>query len=153
MDPDEGDALRDLIDERAIRRLVARYSDAVASRDEATWSATWTDDAVWDMGLAKAEGRAEVVRTWKRLMGGFRLVSQLPQYGSVEVDGDRASGRWQIVELGWPASGPGSLLLGRYDDVYRRTAEGWRFQRRVLRVLYLGPPDLSGEPSASWPRA
>ena len=134
-------------DEAEIRRLVAVYADAVGSRDEATWAATWTEDGVWDLGgLARAEGRDTVVETWKRLMGAFRFVTQQPQYGVLEIAGDTATGVWHINEYGWPRSGPGSLTLGLYRDAYRREAGRWRFAERRFAVLYSGAPDLSGEP-------
>jgi ketosteroid isomerase-like protein len=143
--PIDETALQQMLDERAIRRLVARYSDAVSRRDEADWAATWSDEAVWDVGIAKATGREAIVETWKRLMGSFRFVSQLPQSGLVEVTGDEATGVWHFLELGWPAEGPGTVTLGHYRDVYERSPTGaWRFRSRVFRIVYMGPGDLSG---------
>ncbi len=138
-------SLQALLDERDIRDLVARYSDAVSRSDEAAWAATWTDDGVWDVGIAQASGREAVVETWRKLMGGFRFVTQLPQHGRVEIDGDAATGRWHYLEIGWPPEGAGTLTIGHYVDDYRRGADGWRFARRVFRVMYMGPADLSGK--------
>jgi ketosteroid isomerase-like protein len=138
--------LQELGDEREIRNLVARYSDAVSRHDEASWAATWTEDAVWDVGIAKASGREACVKTWNQLMGQFRFVTQLPQYGTVELAGDQATGTWHYLEIGWPAEGPGMLTIGHYRDRYTRSAEGWRFAERVFRIMYMGPADLSAAP-------
>lgn len=140
----DAEALRLLSDERAIRRLVARYSDAVSRRDEATWASTWTEDATWDVGMMKAEGREAVVETWRQLMGQFRFVTQLPQSGILDVDGDRATGTWHFIEIGWPAEGAGTLTLGHYRDVYRREGGDWLFETRTFRIVYMGSGDLSG---------
>ncbi len=37
------------------------------------------------------------------------------------------------------------MLVGWYDDAYRRTADGWRFSAPRPRRLYAGAPDLSGQ--------
>ena len=142
-------AVQDLIDEREIRDLVARYSDAVTRNDAESWAATWAEDARWDVGIAKAAGRDAIVATWKQLMGHFRFVAQLPQTGVIELDGDRATGSWHYLEIGWPAEGPGSLTIGHYVDGYVRSTQGWRFETRVFRILYMGPADLSGSPVGS----
>ncbi len=142
-------AIQDLIDERDIRKLVARYSDAVTRNDADAWIATWTDDGVWDVGIAKAAGRDAVLTTWQKLMGHFRFVTQLPQSGVIEIDGDVAAGTWHYLEIGWPSEGPGTLTIGHYVDGYARTAEGWRFSERIFRILYMGPGDLSGSPVGS----
>ena len=136
--------LQAVADELAIRNLVARYSDAVGRRDEEAWSDTWTDDGTWQVGPMRASGRVEVVKTWSRLMDLFQFVTQVPQYGLLELAGDAASGRWHVVELGWPKQGAPSYTLGCYEDSYRRTDAGWRFSERRFQIVYTGAPDLSG---------
>jgi ketosteroid isomerase-like protein len=133
-------------DELAIRNLVARYADAVARRDEAAWSATWTDDGEWHVMGQSNKGREAVVKTWNQLMGGLEFVIQLASTGLVELDGDRATGRWYITEHGRFPGGAALLNLGVYHDEYRYTEQGWRFARRRFDPLYMGPPDLSAEP-------
>ena len=113
---------RRVADELAIRDLVARYADAVAQRDAQSWSDTWT-----------------------RLMDSFEFVVQIPEYGSVEVQGEHATGRWTIRELGWPRQGGPTATLGLYRDAYRCKQGEWRFCERRFQLLYMGPPDLSGK--------
>jgi uncharacterized protein (TIGR02246 family) len=138
-------ALRNLGDELAIRDLVARYSDAVNRRDETAWAATWAEDGRWYLGAQASEGREKIVTTWRTLMGLFEFVAQLPAHGIIEVDGDEATGRWTIQEIGRPKGGPGSSTIALYDDLYRRDAGDWRIVERRFQVLYTGPPDLSGQ--------
>lgn len=140
----EETGIQTLRDELSIRELVARYSDAVGRRDEKAWSETWVEDAVWNVGPNRAEGRESIVETWSTLMNLFRFVMQLPQSGVVTLDGDAAEGTWHVLELGWPAEGDATCTLGIYRDRYRRTPAGWRFAERSFHFVYTGPPDLSG---------
>ena len=61
-----------------------------------------------------------------------------------DVDGDDAEGRAYLVELNVTADGERVVLVGWYDDSYRRTPNGWRYASRSLQQLYRGAPDLSG---------
>ena len=132
-------------DELAIRSLVTRYSDAVARRDEADWAATWAADGEWRVLGRSVQGREEVTALWSKLMGGLSFVLQLPNAGLIELDGDRAKGRWYITEHGKLEDGTALLTLGVYHDEYTRGADGWRFRRRRFDVLHMGPPDLTGQ--------
>lgn len=156
MSADEID-LQVVRDELAIRALVARYCDAVARRDEAAWTATWTDDGIWNVGPHHPKGHADLVKTWSGLMDLFRFVIQMPHAAVIEIDGGHATGTWQVTELGWPVQGPASCTLGIYKDRYRRVADGWRFASRDFHFMYMGPPDLSGgligHPDAPLPRS
>ncbi len=131
-----------LADELEIRDLVARYSDAVNRGDHAAWAETWSDDGVWRLLGREARGRENCVALLRELTGPLSLVVQLATNGLVRVDGERASGRWSILEH-FKTSDGGSMSLGIYDDAYRRERGGWRFAARSFHALYLGPPDLS----------
>jgi len=143
MSSDES-GIRVLQDELAIRDLVARYSDAVGRRDEQAWADTWASDAVWSVGPTRASGREAIVKTWSGLMALFRFVTQMPQSGFIEFEGENARGTWHVLELGWPQAGEATCTLGVYDDRYCLTPEGWRFAERTFHIVYMGPPDLSG---------
>ena len=141
----EAAQIQALPDELAIRNLVARYSDAVGRRDEQAWAATWTDDGVWNVGFVKASGRSDVVKTWSTLMEHFRFVTQMPQSGAIQLEGDEADGTWHVMELGWPGQGDPTCTFGIYEDRYRRTGDGWCFAQRNFHVLYMGAADLKGQ--------
>ncbi len=143
MDMDEAE-FQNVSDELAIRDLVARYSDAVNRGDAEAWAETWAEDGRWVLGGQAHEGREKIVATWRTLMGFFEFVVQLPSHGIIEIDGDEATGRWTMNEIGRPKDGPGSATIAIYDDRYRRDAGTWRVLERRFQVLYTGPPDLSG---------
>jgi uncharacterized protein (TIGR02246 family) len=121
----------------AIHDLVARYADAVCRRDESDWAATWAEDGLWQLpGAPETRGRDNIVALWKSAMGGFPIVIQRINNGNVDVDGDRATGRWYLSEhLEFPDGG-GMFNIGVYQDRYVKTAEGWKFSERHYSVLY-----------------
>jgi hypothetical protein len=143
MADDAGDRER-IADELAVRRLVDQYADAVTHANESSWIATWAEDGCWQIGGRESRGHAELLATWRSLMGLFQKVLQLPQTGLLDLAGDAGSGRWSVVELGRSAAGSSSVTLGTYHDVYRRTGARWEFAERRFEFVYTGPPDLSG---------
>ena len=133
-------------DDDAVRRLLYAYGDAVLARDAAAWGGLWTDDAVWELGPGRLiEGRDAIVEHWSASMATYQHVVQLYTSNTATFDGDDAVGRAFLVELNAPVRGDRRMLVGWYDDAYRRTVEGWRFSRRALSRLYSGAPDLSGQ--------
>ena len=57
-------------EELAIRTLVARYIDAVNRHHQEDWTATWAEDAVWNLAGLELEGRDTIVGAW---VGGYKL--------------------------------------------------------------------------------
>jgi hypothetical protein len=133
-------------DELAIRSLVARYADAVNRRDEDAWRSTWTEDGEWHVLGKSTAGREDVVALWCELMGSFGFVLQLIHSGTIELDGDRATGRWYLSEIWKRPDDSAGLSVGVYHDHYERGGAGWLFARRRFDFLYMGPSDLSAAP-------
>ncbi len=132
------------LDEIAIRDLVSRYIDAVNRYDADDWVATWADDATWDLLGMEVQGKAAILETWQGAMSGFEFALMMLNSGTLEVDGERASGRWYLTEHLRTAEG-GSMVLGVYDDEYSCESGSWLFTRRRYNILYRGPADLSGD--------
>ncbi len=130
-------------DELAIRNLVARYAEAVSSRNREQWAATWTADGEWNVMGQTSKGRDDTVALWQKLTSSLEFIVQLASSGHVEIDGDRASGRWQITEYGKFAGGGTIFTIGFYQDECVREDGEWRFKTRSFHPLYFGPPDLS----------
>lgn len=131
----------------AIQDLVHRYADAVVRRDAAQWTATWADDAVWELGKGRrVEGRDNIVALWTGAMSGFAAVVQNVVNGTATLDlaAGTGSGRWYIIEHWQRGDDSRGILLAYYDDTYVRVDDGWLFASRELVVQYGGPPDLSG---------
>ena len=122
-------------DEAAIRALIDRYADAVFRRDAGDWGACWAVDARWSLMGTTVEGRDAIVGLWTQAMAGFTFVAFFGQVGRIDIDGDRATGRVWTHEVLEAADGTVSRPIGRYDDAYVRTPEGWRFASRTYKML------------------
>lgn len=153
-----------LADHIAVQRLVHQYADAVVHRDAAQWGRCWAEDAQWDLGRGRhVVGRPAIVELWQTAMAGMAAVVQnvlngdawladsgdgsaaTPAASSAAGTAQRAQGRWYINERFRRADGAVGILLAHYDDDYVRSGDGWLFTNRVLRVHYMGAPDLSAE--------
>jgi len=64
--------------------------------------------------------------------------------GTIQLDGDTASGRAYISELLRFRDGRSELNYAIYHDRYQRTADGWKFAERVYEVRYLDTTPLTG---------
>jgi len=130
-------------DDYEIRQLVEKYADAVCRRDKGDWSSTWCEDSLWNLGsVPPVNGRDSIVELWVNAMSGFPYVAQLIQNGTTEVNGDKASGRWYIVEhiQTNDKDDQGNIIgffnIGVYQDKYIKEDGKWLFKERHYSVLY-----------------
>ena len=123
-------------DRLAIRERLESYNDAVFRHDADDWAECWAEDAVWEVGPHRAEGRAAIRDLWVTLMAGYAAAGMYVAHGSVAIDGDAADSRAFMLELLKQTDGTERLVSGRYDDRLRRDADGeWRFVTRSYSVL------------------
>lgn len=122
-------------DQLAIRLLVESYSDAVFRRDADDWGACWAEESRWFLMGTTVSGRDAIVALWKQAMDGFAFVAFFSQIGSLKIEDDRATGRVWTHELLETRDGTISRPVGRYDDAYVRTGDGWRFAERRYTML------------------
>jgi ketosteroid isomerase-like protein len=142
--PPENAHLNPIEDEISLRNLMARYVDAVFRHDADAWIATWSEDCRWQLMDAPVEGRDAILALWRQMMAGFEFALLLPSSCLFQIAGERAHGHWYLQEFMRDQSGNASAAISRYDDTYVKRNGGWLFQTRRYRVIYHGPPDLSG---------
>lgn len=140
--------VRRLADLEAIRRLKYEYFEAADALSQGSKEAAadrfarcFTEDARADYGsLGAAEGREGIRRWILSMTGTAALTIHCGQNPIIDVEGDRATGRWYLVGFaifrGQEAQGL-QPIHGRYEDEYVRTAEGWKLQ--VCRFALLTP--------------
>lgn len=135
-------------DELAIRHLVNAYADAVNRVDKDLWASTWAEDGTWELpGAGEFSGRDNIVGLWTQAMGGFQFVAQLIYNGTLEVNGDSATGRWYLAEHLRPQGSDGGMFnIGTYADEYVKVNGEWKFKTRRYHVLYNdeGKGDMTG---------
>jgi uncharacterized protein (TIGR02246 family) len=134
-----------LVDEFALRNLMATYVDAANRRDGAAWSGTWAEDGVWSIMGMDITGRDNIHALWTQVLEGFDFALLIPSSGQFEIDGDTATGHWYLQEHTRTISGDVSTMISRYLDQYCRVDGQWLYQSRAYNVLYSGPADLSGQ--------
>ena len=123
---------------RDIEDLVRRYCDAVTRRDNALWRSLWAEDATWVLGDRTATGIGEVFALYDGAVKPLQFVAHMAFPVGVQVEGDAARGRWYVQEIVKLESGACMLLLGMYDDRYRRIDGKWRFADRRFSFLFQG---------------
>ena len=64
--------------------------------------------------------------------------------GTIQLDGDTASGRAYMQELIRLRDGHSELNYAIYHDRYQRTPDGWKFTERVYEIRYLDTTPLAG---------
>jgi ketosteroid isomerase-like protein len=143
--------LQAIADRVEIEALRGEFTDAVMMRDYHRVASLFTPDGVWRMPKIPAEltGRDEI-RAWGERVPAFvDYLVQTTHPGTIQLDGDAASGRAYIQELIRLRDGTSELNYAIYHDRYRRTLDGWKFIERVYEVRYLDTTPLAG----SAPRA
>ena len=148
MSQERASDLQAVADRVLIEALCAEFTDAVMSGDAERLAFLFTEDGVVRMPHAKVEviGREALRSAARRLQGSWEYFVQTVHPGSIELDGDSASGRAYIAELGRLRDGSSHSNYGVYHDRYRRTPAGWKFSERVYEVRYVDTTSLTGSP-------
>lgn len=122
-------------DHYQVQRVITAYSLLTGRGDWAPVLALFTPDAVWEiphLGLVFA-GRAAIAEALAALSADLEWVLQLNAPALIEVTGDEATARSGIREAGKFKDRDESVeYFGIYADRLVRTAEGWKFARRVF---------------------
>ena len=134
-----------------IEALRGEYTDAVMMRDYDRVALLFTPDGALRMPNIPVEltGRDEIRSGRERLQAQWDYFVQTTHPGTIQLDGDTATGRAYIQELVRTRDGWSGLNYAIYHDRYQRTSDGWRFTERVYEVRYLDTTPLAG----SAPRA
>jgi hypothetical protein len=117
-----------------IQQLVARYPYALDQNpDEGiSYANLFTPDAVFRQ--PRTEGRQNLATMASRAPHGPRYTRHFLANPVIEAAPEGAVGRQYLVavDIG-PTGQPSSIFLGgHYEDVYAKTAEGWRFKTRTF---------------------
>ena len=147
--PNTEAALSCMIDEAAIRNLVARFADSVTRADYDMFRSVWADDAEFIIGEApngqSATGVDDIVAMLRRLWTGMDFFVQFALPGVIEISGDEATTRTLCHEA---ARGSGEAYYRNHCvafDRLRRSNDGWVFTSRSFQYLWLDTSPFSGD--------
>ncbi|MEJ0045211.1 MAG: nuclear transport factor 2 family protein [Rhodospirillales bacterium] len=134
-------------DRLAIRELIEAYSDALNTRDFATMAQFFTETAIWraDPPFALHFEGAAIAKNIAAMVANYPVLLQMTHGIVVAVEGDHATARTTIHEIGQATDGASGLnSFGIYHDELLRTARGWRFAARRFQGLLLDTAPLPG---------
>jgi ketosteroid isomerase-like protein len=136
----------DIADRVEIEALRGEFTDAATQGDFERFEGLFTEDArlaIPEAGIL-FRTRGEIRAGIERLREVWEFLIQHAHPGTVRVDGDTATGRSYVYEVGRFRDGRAHLNYGIYHDEYRRAGDGWKFASRVYEVLYLDETPLAG---------
>ena len=140
-----------IADRVEIEALRGEFTDAAMMRDRGRLASLFTQDGALRMPNIPAElvGREQIRAGGERLQAQWDFFVQTTHPGTIQLDGDTATGRAYIQELIGLRDGSSHANYAIYHDRYQRTGDGWKFTERVYEVRYLDTTPLAG----SAPRA
>jgi ketosteroid isomerase-like protein len=138
--------LQAIADRVEIEALRGEFTDAVMMRDYDRVASLFTPDGAVRIPHINAEAvsREEIRAGSERAQGLWEYFVQTAHPGTIRLDGDTASGRAYMQELGRFRDGHSELNYAIYHDRYRRTGYGWKFTERVYEIRYLDTSPLTG---------
>jgi hypothetical protein len=134
--------------ERACERLIYEFCEIIDTRQDAKLHGLFTEDATYARPTAPTtivSGRDTIVKSFEARPAG-RVARHTCSNVRVTVESaERATGYHRVVlymgadtgaadpQFGYKSDG--RTLVGEFDDVFVKTAEGWRFLSRRGRVV------------------
>ena len=138
--------LQAIADRVEIEALRGEFTDAVMMRDYDRVAALFTADGALRMPNVPVEaiGPEEIRAFGRRALAMWDFFVQTTHPGTIQLDGDTASGRAYLCELIRLRNGHSELNYAIYHDRYQRTPDGWKFTERVYEIRYLDESPLAG---------
>jgi ketosteroid isomerase-like protein len=123
-----------LEDIEAIKKLKANYCLHVDHANEEGWVALFTEDAVWDSDkFGRFEGREAIRGLFRHIPEMLYFAIHYVMNPIIEVDGNRATGIWYLLEPCTFAKGEQAAWgAARYDEEYVKVGGQWKFKRLKL---------------------
>lgn len=137
--------LETLAAERAIRRLVSAYCDAVGRLDADAAGALFAPDAeIRIADFPPIAGQVAITQGIRQTFAQSEYLFQQCDTGLVDVSGSSARARLSVFEINRkPGEEKLGMIFGVYEDQYVQLAAGWRFHRRryTLNMRALVPAE------------
>ncbi|MEO3802013.1 nuclear transport factor 2 family protein [Nonomuraea sp. B1E8] len=142
-----------IADRVEIEALRGEFTDGTMMRDYDHIASLFTPDGALRMPNIPAEliGQ-EAIRAYGRNVPEFvEFLVQNTHPGTIQINGDTATGRAYISEIGRAFDGRSSMMYAIYHDRYQRTPDGWKFAERLYEVRYEDISPLTGSGSSPRP--
>ena len=132
-------SLRALQDRTEIADVLYRYSSAVDSFDKAGVRSALADDIWAQYGNGDPVEGGDKLADW--IAGATATViwqHHLLNVYHIDIEGDQAKTLSYLTSYQVFKENPGAaiILVARYHDELKRTADGWKISKRVMEVLW-----------------
>ena len=138
--------LQAIADRVEIEALRGEFSDAVMMNDHDRLASLFTPDGTVriPLGNIEAAGQEQIRALGERRQALAEFFLQTTHPGTIQLDGDTATGRAYLSEVARGRDGTSHLNYFAYHDRYRRTPDGWKFTERVADFRYIDTTPLAG---------
>lgn len=130
--------------EAGIRRLHARYADAVFRKDFCAFADCFTEDAVWEIAGLALRGRRKIVEFLQERIADSHFVLLTFRSPLLEAGDGTAMGRTYVTEINARKSAPPMHTIATYFERFAAHNGVWRRSWALFQLHYMGPEDLSG---------
>ena len=139
-----------IADRVEIEALRGEFTDAAMMCDYDRLALLFTPDGALRMPDVPVElvGREQILAWRDRREALVDYFVQTTHPGTIQLDGDTASGRAYLHEVIHLRDGSSHLNYAIYHDRYQRTGDGWKFTERVYEIRYLDTTALTGSAPA-----
>ena len=139
-----------IADRVEIEALRGEFTDAAMMCDYDRLALLFTPDGALRMPDVPVDlvGREQILAWRDRREALVDYFVQTTHPGTIQLDGDTASGRAYLHEVIHLRDGSSHLNYAIYHDRYQRTGDGWKFTERVYEIRYLDTTPLAGSAPA-----
>ena len=139
-----------IADRVEIEALRGEFTDAAMMCDYDRLALLFTPDGALRMPNVPVDlvGREQILAWRDRREALVDYFVQTTHPGTIQLDGDTASGRAYLHEVIRLSDGSSHLNYAIYHDRYQRTGDGWKFTERVYEIRYLDTTALAGSAPA-----
>jgi gamma-hexachlorocyclohexane dehydrochlorinase len=149
----------------AVRRLKAAYMQGLDDRRRAAVADLFWEDAVWE-GLPdripdgvdaepgpgeRIVGRAAIAESFVDAAARMSFTAHFLTNEDIEVDGDRAVGRWKLLQACTAGRETAFWQAGVYVDDFERRGGEWRFAHLRLAMDFRTPYADGWSTTRMWP--
>jgi 3-phenylpropionate/cinnamic acid dioxygenase small subunit len=138
----------EIIDKQHIQELQNYYSYSIDSGQYDQLDAMFTPDATYHFVTGSTDNIESLKNTIRDALSTLTTSQHINGNQWADIDGDLAkAGCYFTVHMYKEglANGEHFEMGGRYDDELVRTADGWRFSKRTITILW-----SDGNPKVRW---
>jgi hypothetical protein len=99
------------------------------------------EDGVWDAGegFGRHVGHAAIKAFFTSVSKDITFAAHTVLNPMIDVQGDRATGKWYVLMPATLKGTQAAWLLGKYDEEYVRVKGTWKYRGLKANILFFSP--------------